>query len=502
MTHTIDRALADPRLLGAALGDTASWALWLVVLRAAFGLLLDERQRQVFAEVAAGRQPPSRRVRELWAIVGRRAGKSRMAAAIAVYLAAFVLHKLAAGEVGTVLVLAASTDQARVVFSYAKAFFEASPVLRREIVDVTRSEIRLRNGVVIAIHANSFRTTRGRTLCGAIFDECAVWRDELSAQPDIEVYRSILPALLTTRGMLVGISTGYRRSGLLFEKHRDHFGQGSADTLVVQGSTQQFNGTIDTAEIAAQVAADPVAARSEWYGLFRDDISTFLDDELIDAAVEHGRPLELPPIGGVYYQAFADANGGTGGDSYTVSIGHKDKLGRVIIDVLRGTSGGKFDPHTVTWEYSKLLKEYGIRSVVGDSYAAEWTASTWQANGIAYTRSEQTKSEIYIEAIPLFTRGLLRLPDHSKLLRELRLLERHTHRSGRDTVDHPKNGRDDYANAACGVAVLVGVDAAAWMRNLKPVLERLRAMPRNPRYAQRGEGRYRQHRSWTRLRAL
>ena len=26
-----------------------------------------------------------------------------------------------------------------------------------------------------------------------------------------------------------------------------------------------------------------------------------------------------------------------------------------------------------------------------------------------------------------------------------------THRSGKDTIDHPRNGRDDFANAACGV---------------------------------------------------
>ena len=34
----IDRALLDKNLLGAALGDTASWSQWLAVLRAAFGL--------------------------------------------------------------------------------------------------------------------------------------------------------------------------------------------------------------------------------------------------------------------------------------------------------------------------------------------------------------------------------------------------------------------------------------------------------------------------------
>ena len=55
-----------------------------------------------------------------------------------------------------------------------------------------------------------------------------------------------------------------------------------------------------------------------------------------------------------------------------------------------------------------------------------------------------------MECLPLFARGLVALPDH-KRLRELRLLDRHTHRSGRDTVDHGKNGSDDYSNAVCGV---------------------------------------------------
>ena len=43
----------------------------------------------------------------------------------------------------------------------------------------------------------------------------------------------------------------------------------------------------------------------------------------------------------------------------------------------------------------------------------------------------------------------------TKLVRELRLLERQTHRSGRDTVSHPKIEHDDHANAACGVLWLL-----------------------------------------------
>src|SRR5262249_17835438 len=70
-------------------------------------------------------------------------------------------------------------------------------------------------------------------------------------------------------------------------------------------------------------------------------------------------------------------------------------------------------------------------------------------------RSPKPKGQIYLEALPVFTRGLARLPDHGRLVRELRLLERRTHRSGKDTVEHPRNGHHDHANVVCGVFALL-----------------------------------------------
>ena len=68
----IDATLRDRNLLGAAFGDIRSWSTWIAVLRSAFGLPLDSRQRETFAGVAGGRAPPTRRVKEFWAVVGRR----------------------------------------------------------------------------------------------------------------------------------------------------------------------------------------------------------------------------------------------------------------------------------------------------------------------------------------------------------------------------------------------------------------------------------------------
>ena len=72
----IDRALADKRLLGAALGPLETWRTWLIILKAAFGRPLDVKERKVFRAIAGKRGLPKHRVRELWCIAGRRSGKS------------------------------------------------------------------------------------------------------------------------------------------------------------------------------------------------------------------------------------------------------------------------------------------------------------------------------------------------------------------------------------------------------------------------------------------
>jgi hypothetical protein len=448
----IDRALTDRHLLGAALGDLAPWSTWRTALKAAFALPLDDDERAVFAQIAGGRPPPQNRVDEFWAIISRRSGKSRIAAALGVYLACFVPRRLAPGEVGEVMVIAASAAQAQVVFKYIVGFLEASPILRQEIVSVTADEVRLRGNIVLGVRAGNFRTIRGRTLLACLVDEVSFLRDETSAYADIETYRAVLPALATTGGMLIGISTPYRRLGLLYQKHRDYYGQDDPHTLVVAGNSRQFNPTLDTEVIARAIAADPEAARAEWEGEFRTDISAFLDEATIEAAIDFARPSELPPLHKARYSAFVDASGGRG-DAYTIAIAHKEG-DRAIIDVIRGRHP-PFDPQSVTAEFAALAKQYRVTKVTGDNYSADWVTTAFKDCGVRYQRSERPKSQLYLECLPLFTRGLITIPDHARLTRELRLLERRTHRSGKDSVDHGRNGSDDYPNAVCGAAVHV-----------------------------------------------
>jgi hypothetical protein len=365
-----------------------------------------------------------------------------------------------------VLVLAASQAQAQVVFRYALGFLEASPVLRQEIASTTTQEVRLRSGIIIAVHANSYRTVRGKTLLTCIFDEVAFWRDETTATPDIESYRAVLPSLARTGGMLVGISTGYRKTGLLYQKHRQHYGQNDDRVLVVQGSALDFNPTLDVAVIAAASAADPEAAIAEWEGGFRCDLATFLDDRAIEDCIDHRRPLELPPRRDVCYRAFTDPSGGRT-DHFTLAIGHKENDNRMVVDVLRGVVPS--DPYGTVHEYAALLREYSVGTVTGDNYAAAWVETAFRNAGVLYHRSELPKSALYLTTLPLFMRGAVAMPEHNTLIRELKLLERRVSRVGKDIVDHARHGTDDFANAVCGV--LHGLSSMAYDTSLSWVCD-------------------------------
>ena len=442
-----------------------SWNGWRMVLKGAFALPMTEAEREFFRTIAE-REPPAHRVKELWIVAGRRAGKDSIASLIVAHAAALFADgddRLRPGERALCMCLACDRDQSKIVLNYTRSYFSNIPPLKAMVTRETSTGFELNNSVDIAVATNSFRSVRGRPILCAVFDEVAFWRDDASASPDEETYNAVKPGMATMPdAMLIGISSPYRKAGLLYKKFHDHFGR-DGDILVVRAASAALNPTLDQAIIDQALRADPAAARAEWLAEFRTDVAAFLDDALIDAAIDLDRPSELPPRVGTVYVAFVDAAGGVGADSYTLAIAHREG-DLIVVDAIRGTSS-KFNPAEITRQYAALAKGYGISTVVGDAYGSEWVAGAWREAGVAYVRSDQNKSAIYLEAMPLFARGVARLPDHACLLRELRLLERRTSRLGKDVVDHPRNAGDDYAAAVAGALMLAETaPRALWSR--------------------------------------
>lgn len=444
-------AITDPKLLGSAFTGE-SWSTWRAVLRAAEGLPLDRRQRRAFRAVAE-RDPPRRRVRELWAIVGRRGGKDSIASAIATAAAMGDYHaQLRPGERATVMCLACDRAQARIVHRYVTGYFSSNPLLRPLVERETDDGLELNTGVEIVVATNSFRAVRGRTIVCAIFDETAYWRDESSATPDFETYNAVVPGLITMPGaMLVGISTPYRRSGLLFDRWRRSYGKPDAQVLVVKGPSTAFNPLLPQRVIDQALERDPEAAAAEWLAEWRSDLADFVAREIVDAVTVRGR-VEIPPNGGVEYRAFVDPSGGSS-DSMTLAIAHAEG-DRAILDCIREVRP-PFSPSSAVAEFAAVLRAYRISTVSGDRYAGQWPTERFRENGIDYRPSDRPKNEIYLDFLPLLNSARVELLDNARLVSQLCALERRSTRGGRESIDHPPGAHDDVANSVAGVATLL-----------------------------------------------
>ena len=261
------QALDDPNLFGPWFAGP-SWATWKSVLKAAFCIPMDADDLKLFRGVAE-RDPPKRRVRELWAVVGRRGGKDSVASAVACFAAGFVDYKkiLRPGERASVLCLAVDKAQAGIVERYTRSYFSEIALLRGQVKRETADGVELVTGAELDVLASNFRNVRGRSIACVIMDEVAFWRSETTANPDVETYQALVPSLATIPGaMLIGISTPYRRAGLLYQKWKDYFGQDDDDVLVVHGASRAFNPTLPQSIIDDALKRDPAAARAEWGG--------------------------------------------------------------------------------------------------------------------------------------------------------------------------------------------------------------------------------------------
>lgn len=273
LTIRVTDAMSSRKLLGPFFAGP-SWATWRAVLKATFAEPMTDDEVSTFRSVAE-REPPKKRVDEAVYIVGRGGGKDSVASLIATCIAVNFNPKghLRPGEVATIMCIAVDREQAGIVTSYIQAYFETVPALAALVKSIDRDGVTLLNGVLIVVATNSYRSVRGRTIICAIFDEVAFWRSEDSATPDVEVAGAVAPGLARMPGsMLVLISTVHKRSGLLYQRWKDHYGRDSDNTLVVRGTTLMFNPTFNAKIIARQIADDPQLYGAEYNSEWRDDL--------------------------------------------------------------------------------------------------------------------------------------------------------------------------------------------------------------------------------------
>jgi hypothetical protein len=247
-------------------------------------------------------------------------------------------------------------SQPRVIHRYCRALLTKVPAFAELIERETDDEIVLNNGITIEIQTASFRGTRGYTIIAALIDEIAYLRsDETSANPDSEILNAIRPSMSTIPGaMSLCASSPYARRGELWEAYRQQHGQDDAPALVWHAATRTMNPTVRQRIIDEALERDPAKGAAEYLAEFRTDLESYVSPEVVAAATMPGRH-ELPPMSGIVYQAFIDPSGGSGQDSMTIAIAHRDKDGTAILDAIRERRP-PFSPEAVTDEFATLLK--------------------------------------------------------------------------------------------------------------------------------------------------
>jgi hypothetical protein len=407
-----------------------SWLAWRAWVCAVFGLPMTEAEAAIYRACTGRTTLPTAPCREVWTIAGRRSGKSRMAAFCTAYLAACRVYRLAPGERGRVPIISPSKSQGRIIFDYALAMIESIPALSSLVTRKTAETAELSNAVSITIQSASFRTPRGHTNISANFDEAAFWRDDAGANPDAEIARAVRPALASVPGsLLVSISSPYSQRGELFRMYEKYFGRDDSDVLVWQSDSRTMNPTISQRLIDQALDDDPASAAAEWLGQFRSDLESLFSREALDAVIARGR-FELPPIPGVAYVGFTDPSGGSA-DAFTLAIAHRDAAGVPVLDLVREVRP-PFSPEATVSDFSRELARYHVGTVTGDNYAAEWPVEQFKKCGIVYQKAELTRSELYLEMLPMVNSGAVELLDHPRLLAQLAGLERRVGRSGKD----------------------------------------------------------------------
>jgi hypothetical protein len=451
---TMREALEREDLLGTILaGD--SWKPWRVLLIGAAGERLSFWERRTFTKLTGRKREPNEPVDELIVAVGRRGGKSRASATKAIYLSTMVDYSdvRAPGESLRCVFLARDQRQAKVVFDYCLGIIEASPMLQEMMTNKTLDTISLSNGVDLEIKTASAAGIRGITAVAIIADEAAHWvTDAESANADTEILNAARPALATTGGPLIVISSPFARRGEFFDLFDKHYGpKGDPRILVAHGTSRDFNSSLPQSVVDRALARNPIAARAEYLAEFRSDLEGFVSLDTIRACT--GPHAEFPPVAGLAYTAGLDLSSGSGEDPLGFALCHSNEEGdKAIVDLARDWVP-PFSPTDVLRQVADVCHLYNIEVVIGDRFAYAFAREILWNYGIKFRVNDKTTSQCFSELAPLLNAQEVLLPQNPKLLSQLGSLERKPSSRGREWIGHPAGNHHDDIAAAVSIAV-------------------------------------------------
>jgi len=400
----------------------------------------------------------------VWAL-GRRSGKTLMAAISATYAACMLSseykQRLRPGEKYYVISVANSLDQARIALGQVKDLISGSPILRRLIVKEAVDSLELSNGCVFRALATSSRSGRGMSCPLIIFDELSHAVDSEGNAAGGSLYQALAPSVAQfgALGKILMLSSPWIQSGIFWHSFQQARSGSFPRMQAVQHATWQVNPYIDPAWLEQERARDPQMFAIEFGAEFSQSLSAFLDADSIEQAINRDRG-PLPPLDkykGRYYLSLDPAKGNR--DNFVAAIVHLDNE-FLTVDLWHEfqptyANGKKLqvDISQVEAWIVEMHARYKFAKVVLDQYNSLATIQRLQRlmpiEELTWTAV--TKTQAYSKLRQLFNSQSIELYPHRKGIEQLKGLIVQYRANGSWSVSGGSGAAvDDYASALAG----------------------------------------------------
>lgn len=377
-------------------------------------------------------------------VCGARAGKTYVLESLRLlHLALTVdLSPLAPGEVASAPIIAPDKDLATQALNYIKGAIASHPVMAAMVpraLDLAAGPdpVRIvRDGQIVEIVCRAAsargRTGRARSLVGAVLDEAAFFMDATYKVNDEEIFKAVRPRVLPGGQTLVH-STPWAQKGLLWAlfaaNHPNPAVAGIATPALMRGDALALHAPTlllrpDEAirkVVEAEERRDPENSLREYGACFMDQgASSFFDAACLAASIDFDAPMLVLPTGGEEVASGCDL--GFAANSTTLAVTHHRDGNIVLAEVLelRPAPDAPLKPREVFTAIAERLKAHGARTLMADGHYREAIVEACAEARVGFLDAPRDPAEAFVRARTLMRDGKVKLPNHERLIRQLR----------------------------------------------------------------------------------
>lgn len=435
-----------------------------------------ELARQIFGDVEV--IPPEARA-VIVAVVGARGGKSYILCGLRLlHLALTVpLTSLAPGEIASGLVVAPDLRLARQCLRYALGAAKKTPsvaaLIRSEAAD---SFVLERPDGSVALEAlpatRGGSALRGRSLVGAVLDEAAFFRDEDYSVNDAEVFKAVAPRVMPEGQVIIGSTPWAEGLGLLYDLFNENHGAPKTALAAHAPTLLLRNDARTRVMVERERERDPDNASREFDGVFMSaGAGLFFDPSAIDAAIDRASSLPLLHNPACIVAVGADFGFRSDASALVAARLEDDKCRVADVVELRPKRGAPLVPSEVVASFADVAKRYGSVAVIADRHYEEAIREHLGTHHLRLVPAPDGlagKLETYTRTRALIHEGRVRLPNHPRLIAQLKAITSKATPGGGLTISSPRRGgaHGDLVSAlVLALAALPSATSAPWMRD-------------------------------------